>query len=161
DGELTLLETTGSALDQEIQRIIELRHPSPHDILGLHLTGDGAVVRAYRPEASGIDLLPDFGGRISMAPMRQGLFEAHLPGRQQAFGYLLEVHYPDGARFVLRDPYNFLPTWGEMDLYFAGEGRHERLWERMGAHLRHYGEVSGVSFSVWAPTAKSVSVVGD
>src|SRR5262249_14968534 len=39
--------------------------------------------------------------------------------------------------------------------------RHERLWERMGAHLKHYRDVSGVSFAVWAPNARGVSVVGD
>jgi 1,4-alpha-glucan branching enzyme len=47
---------------------------------------------------------------------------------------------------------------GEVDLYLAGEGRHERLYERLGAHLLDDG---GVRFAVWAPNARSVSVVGD
>ncbi|HEX9507399.1 MAG TPA: alpha-amylase family glycosyl hydrolase, partial [Myxococcales bacterium] len=150
-----------SGLESELQRIVELRHPSPHDFLGIHRAGDGVVVRAFRPEASGIDVLPDFGGRVPMQHLRDGLFEARLPEQKELFGYLLEVHYPDHSRYKLRDPYSFLPTWGELDLYLAGEGRHERLWERMGAHPGHHGGVSGVSFSVWAPNAKSVSVVGD
>ena len=47
---------------------------------------------------------------------------------------------------------------GEVDLYLAGEGRHERLYERLGAHCVDGG---GVRFAVWAPNATGVSVVGD
>nr|WP_228530514.1 MULTISPECIES: 1,4-alpha-glucan branching protein GlgB [Myxococcaceae] len=90
-----------------------------------------------------------------------GVFEARLNNREGTFDYSLEVEYPGKRVFTLKDPYSFLPTLGEMDLYFAGEGRHERLWERMGAHLTHHHGVGGVSFAVWAPTAAGVSVVGD
>ncbi len=47
--------------------------------------------------------------------------------------------------------------FGEIDLYLAGEGRHERLYEVLGAHVRE----GGVSFAVWAPNARAVAVVGD
>jgi 1,4-alpha-glucan branching enzyme len=46
---------------------------------------------------------------------------------------------------------------GELDLHLAGEGRHERIYERLGAHVLE----EGVSFAVWAPNARAVSVVGD
>ena len=46
---------------------------------------------------------------------------------------------------------------GELDLHLVGEGRHERIYERLGAHV---GD-GGVSFAVWAPNARQVSVVGD
>jgi 1,4-alpha-glucan branching enzyme len=46
---------------------------------------------------------------------------------------------------------------GELDLHLAGEGRHERIYERLGAHV---GE-DGVSFAVWAPNARRLAVVGD
>jgi 1,4-alpha-glucan branching enzyme len=46
---------------------------------------------------------------------------------------------------------------GELDLHLAGEGRHERLYERLGAHLQE----DGASFAVWAPNAEGVAVVGD
>ena len=46
---------------------------------------------------------------------------------------------------------------GEVDLHLAGEGRHERLYERLGAHCVD----GGVRFAVWAPNARAVSVVGD
>ena len=81
-----MLQGAPSPLESEIQRIIELRHPSPHDVLGLHLTPSGVVVRAYRPGAERIDPLADFGARLPMRLLRDGLFEAHLPGRNQAVG---------------------------------------------------------------------------
>ena len=63
------------------------------------------------------------------------------------------------------DPYRFLPTLGDIDTYLIGEGRHEELWKVLGAHIKHFsgpmGEVSGVAFSVWAPNARAVRVVGD
>jgi 1,4-alpha-glucan branching enzyme len=46
---------------------------------------------------------------------------------------------------------------GDVDLYLFGEGRHERLWEQLGAHPVE----EGVRFAVWAPNARAVSVVGD
>ena len=63
------------------------------------------------------------------------------------------------------DPYRWLPTLGEIDLHLIGEGRHERLWDALGAHVRSYdtpsGPVTGTSFAVWAPTAQGVRVTGD
>jgi 1,4-alpha-glucan branching enzyme len=50
---------------------------------------------------------------------------------------------------------------GEIDLHLIGEGRHERLWDILGAHVRTDGEVSGTSFAVWAPNARDVRVVAD
>ena len=52
------------------------------------------------------------------------------------------------------------PVFGEVDLHLFGEGRHMRLWDKMGAHKRDVDGVSGVSFAVWAPNATGVSVVG-
>nr|WP_246160382.1 1,4-alpha-glucan branching protein GlgB [Nocardioides humilatus] len=46
---------------------------------------------------------------------------------------------------------------GDLDLHLIGEGRHEQLWRALGAHVRD----GGTSFSVWAPNARSVSVIGD
>lgn len=46
---------------------------------------------------------------------------------------------------------------GELDLYLIGEGRHEQLWQVLGAHT----DADGTSFAVWAPNARSVRVVGD
>lgn len=49
--------------------------------------------------------------------------------------YRIRTEYEDGSVVVSDDPYRYLPTIGEMDMYLFGEGRHERLWEALGAHV--------------------------
>ncbi len=50
---------------------------------------------------------------------------------------------------------------GEIDLHLFGEGRHEDIYQKLGAHVTKVGRVKGVAFAVWAPQATAVSVVGD
>ena len=50
---------------------------------------------------------------------------------------------------------------GELDRYLYGEGRHYRIYEKLGAHPLTYHGQAGYYFAVWAPHAASVSVVGD
>ncbi|MFM8405014.1 MAG: 1,4-alpha-glucan branching protein GlgB [Actinomycetota bacterium] len=54
-------------------------------------------------------------------------------------------------------------TLGELDMYLITEGRHEKLWDVLGAHVKRgaQGELIGTSFAVWAPNAKSVSLICD
>ena len=53
------------------------------------------------------------------------------------------------------------PTFlSELDLHLFNEGSHERIYEKLGGHIRTVDGVVGVNFSVWAPNAKNVSVVG-
>ena len=54
-------------------------------------------------------------------------------------------------------------TLGELDLYLIGEGRHEKLWEVLGAHIKRdkSGELLGTVFTVWAPNAQAVSLICD
>jgi 1,4-alpha-glucan branching enzyme len=146
----------------ELERLLALTHNNPHSILGAHLQGNSVAVRAFRPTATRIDLLVE---GEPPRPMRlrdpAGLFEAVVPARRQLFPYRLEIHYPDGESITIRDPYSFMPTLGELDLYLWGEQKHERAYDKLGSHLRDLGGVSGVSFAVWAPNAAGISVVGD
>jgi len=48
----------------------------------------------------------------------------------------------------------------DFDLYLFGEGTHNRIYEKLGAHPESVSGVLGTRFSVWAPNAESVSVVG-
>src|SRR5205823_7404541 len=139
-------------------RVIELG-ADPHAILGAHEANGGVVVRAYRPEAQAVRVQP--AGVEAELKDPSGLWEAMLPKARLPLAYELEVEYPNGDTFTLRDPYAFLPTLGELDLHLAMEGRHEQLYEKLGAHVREMDGVEGTAFAVWAPNARSVSVVGD
>ena len=153
-------EILGVARD-EVARLLSLRHPDPHSILGAHVTDRGVVVRSFRPDAEAITLIADDGARYPMAAHGNGLFDLLIEDRREVFKYRLEVHYPGNQVFTFRQHYSFLPTIGPLDEHLWAEGSHERAWERMGAQEREIDGVQGVSFSVWAPNAGGVSVVGD
>jgi 1,4-alpha-glucan branching enzyme len=145
----------------DVEQLIRREHPDPHQVLGAHACNGGVVVRAFRPAAEKVVARVDG----SAVPLEQshpaGLFEGTLDGAQLPLRYELEVSYPDGNTFSLIDPYAFPPTVGELDVHLAAEGRHEDIYERLGAHVREMDAVTGTSFAVWAPSAKAVSVVGD
>ncbi|MFL5843373.1 MAG: 1,4-alpha-glucan branching protein GlgB [Solirubrobacteraceae bacterium] len=139
-----------------------LQTSDPHALLGAHPQNGGVVVRAWRPDAERVTVRAEDGTSAELAPAEPaGLFEGELDGASLPLRYELDVAYPDGNTFTLRDPYAFPPTISELDLHLAGEGRHEELYCRLGARVREIDGVTGVSFAVWAPAAASVSVVGD
>src|ERR1700753_428036 len=51
--------------------------------------------------------------------------------------------------------------FSEFDLYLFGQGRHYRLYEKMGAHPRVVNGIKGINFAIWAPGARTISVIGD
>jgi 1,4-alpha-glucan branching enzyme len=154
----------------EVEQLVKREHPDPHAVLGAHpITPSGVVIRAHRPDAESVTaLLEDAGGRaVPLALIHPGgVFEGTAEGASLPLRYRLRINYGDGASFELLDPYAFTPTLGELDLHLIGEGRHERLYELLGAHVSEHGigsaeTVTGTAFAVWAPSARSVSVVGD
>ena len=151
----------------ELAKLVGGVHHDPHSILGAHEHGDHTVIRTLRPNALEVTAL--IGGlRYPMGHIGVGLFGVALPFTDLV-DYRLEVSYPgaDGTphTYTTADGYRFLPTLGEVDLHLFAEGRHERLWEILGAHPRSFatpdGVVDGVSFAVWAPNAKGVSLIGE
>jgi 1,4-alpha-glucan branching enzyme len=146
----------------EVELLVEGRLADPHHLLGAHPHDGGVVVRAWRPEAQAVVARPENAAPVELELRHPaGLFEGFVPDADAPLRYELDVSYPDGNTFTLRDPYAFAPTLGELDLHLAGEGRHERIYERLGAHLGEVDGVSGTAFAVWAPSASAVSVVGD
>lgn len=153
----------------DLRRLLAGEHHDPHSILGAHEYGQHTVIRALRPWAR--EVVAVIGDeRYPLDHVEAGLFAVAVPFTN-LIDYRLEISYPgateDDAPVVYRtaDAYRFLPTLGEVDLHLFAEGRHERLWEVLGAHPRSFttadGVVDGVSFAVWAPNAKGVSLIGE
>jgi 1,4-alpha-glucan branching enzyme len=142
-----------------IAALVEGRHPRPHDVLGQHASGESWIIRAVRPLAASVTAVRVDGTRIALAHVDRGLWQGTAPGPGQA--YELEATYADAPAWTAGDPYRFVPSVGEVDLYLWGEGRHEQLWHVLGAHVRPHEGVPGTSFSVWAPHAQAVRVIGD
>ena len=139
----------------EIKKLVAGEHTDPHHLLGRH----GLEVRAYRPDAAAVRVVTAEGKKIDMKKVNAaGVFVAETPDESD---YTLEVDYPDGVSITVEDPYRFWPSLGELDIYLIGEGRHHRLWEAMGARTMVHQGVAGTAFSVWAPSARAVRVIGD
>jgi 1,4-alpha-glucan branching enzyme len=122
----------------------------PHAVLGAHPGDGGTVIRSLRRGADKVTALVGDDRHPMRRVHDEGVFEVTVPGPVP--DYRVEV---DGETHD--DPYRHLPTLGEVDLHLIAEGRHERLWEALGARPR----TGGVAFSVWAPNARGVRVVGD
>jgi 1,4-alpha-glucan branching enzyme len=144
----------------EVERLVRGEHHEPHRLLGAHTEDGRVVVRAFRPDATAVAALVG-DERVKLDQVHPaGLFEGTLDGATPPASYRLEVTYPSGT-FTIDDPYRFWPTIGELDQYLLGEGRHERLWQRLGAHEQTVDGVAGTAFAVWAPNARAVRVVGE
>jgi 1,4-alpha-glucan branching enzyme len=145
----------------------------PHSLLGMHQVKGGLVVRAFLRDALSCEVVEFPSGKRSASaapaeklhPMErvspEGLFEVLIPRRKTLFAYQLRVVRENGEMRQFHDPYRFLPTLGDQDLYLFNEGNEHRAYEKFGAHLRVVDGVSGVAFAVWAPSAARVSVVGN
>ena len=150
---------TEGASQQEIEKLISGELRDPHSLLGKHPTKGGSIIRAWRPEAQSVRAMVDGAIAAKLELIHPaGLFEGNVD--EEIGHYSLEVDYEGGQTFTIDDPYQFLPTLGDLDLHLVGEGSHRRLWEKLGAHLRTVDGVQGTSFAVWAPNARSVRVVG-
>ncbi|MDQ6745765.1 MAG: alpha-amylase family glycosyl hydrolase, partial [Actinomycetota bacterium] len=146
----------------ELEALVARQHPNPHALLGAHRSDRGTVVRVLRPAAGAVTVRLEDGGAVTAEQIHAGgVFEVVLDGYEAVPRYRLEVDYGSAGTFTIDDPYAFSPTIGELDLHLIGEGRHEEVYDKLGAHVRQHEGVAGVAFSVWAPAARAVSVVGD
>jgi len=147
--------------DADIQALVRAEHRDPFAVLGPHWQGDhGRVVRAYLPHAMRVELVGehDEAPRVLLEEHASvpGFFAGQLQGDE---GYRLKIQWATGVQ-VCHDPYSFDEQLGEMDLYLFAEGNHRNLSDAMGSQVISVNGVDGVRFSVWAPNARRVSVVG-
>lgn len=153
-----------SPVTADWQAIADGSHHDPHAVLGAHPSPDAngrthTVIRVRRPLAARVAAVFDDGSRLELSHVSHGIWEGRHPG--PAVRYRIATAYGDDPETVTGDPYRHTPALGELDIHLLAEGRHERLWEVLGAHPREIDGDTGVSFAVWAPNATAVRVVGD
>jgi 1,4-alpha-glucan branching enzyme len=154
------------ASDEDVAALESASHPDPFGVLGLHRAPPpgpgGMVLRAFVPGAETLTAIDEAGAPIAHLTRRatSSLFEALLPARTARFTYRLHATRA-AARWTFRDAYAFGPVLGPLDEHLLVEGKHKRLYERLGAHVMRHEGFGGVHFAVWAPHARRVSVVGD
>ncbi len=153
----------------ELELLVRRAHSDPHSVLGAHPQNGGVVVRVLRPAASSVTAVADGHPGVELKQIHPGgVFEGVIEDAELPLHYRLDIDYGDAGKFTIDDPYAFMPTIGELDQHLIGEGRHEELYDKLGAHLREmetgppgHPPVTGTAFAVWAPSARAVSVVGD
>lgn len=177
----TINEGTVAVNQGILDAVSNAEYYNPHEVLGGHL-GSGehegiVTVRVLRPMAKSVAIITE-EGEYETEHEYNGVFTATMPALNTNEGYRIpdyriRTSYEDGPTVVQDDPYRYMPMIGEMDTYLFGEGRHERLWEALGAHVMRFDDpmgsndgtaneqLTGTSFTVWAPNARAVRVVGD
>ncbi|WP_257264373.1 1,4-alpha-glucan branching protein GlgB [Endozoicomonas sp. ONNA2] len=133
----------------------------PFDLLGWHRVGRGLVVRIWRPDAIAVAVIDEVTGNNlgAATPIAPGLFELTFVDIPQPRAYQLLVTNAQHHQFRASDPYQFSSLCGTEPVI-----RHHWLHHTLGAH-RHSATLSGhswqgVMFRVYAPHARSVSVIG-
>lgn len=166
----------------KLDAVSNARYYNPHEVLGGHL-GSGNQIgtvtyRVLRPLAQAVTIVtPD--GEYEASHEYNGIFVAVGPaittpkGTWSVPDYRVRTTYEGDISIVEDEPYRYLPMIGDIDTYLFGEGRHERLWEVMGAHVKYFDDpmgseegvagkqLVGTDFTVWAPNAHAVRLVGD
>ena len=148
------------SLRDEGQRLSECRHESPFSILGPQPFKDKWIIRIWMPEASAVELITQETKIQLQNPNHEWIFEGVLE-KDPGTDYQIKVNR-GGIEHVQHDPWSFRKEWmGEIDRHLFSEGNHHHIWRKMGAHLTEIDKKQGVMFCLWAPHAKSVSVIGD
>ena len=163
----------------DIDAIAQARHGAAHSILGLRaLTApnssgkDVLVISAFIPDADSVTII-DKKTQKPLAILTQvdaaGFFVAKLR-RKKPFAYQLAVT-KQGHTQIIEDAFAFgaiseNAILTEFDIHLLNEGNHQKPYQILGAHAKSVVDdsgqsVNGVSFSLWAPNAGSVSVIGD
>ena len=144
---------------QHVDALLRAELGEPFALLGPQVEGPGVVIRTFQPGALGVELIAAHSGE-SLGAFEQdghsGLFSIRLA---QGIDYRLRINWLGGEQET-EDPYAFPAQLGELDLHLFSEGNHRELGQRFGAQLADIRGVKGVRFSVWAPNARRVSVVG-
>ena len=146
----------------EVEALTNGRHNNPHHILGMHECIDDVYINVYVPDAKVVTAID------SATDKRYTLVSDRVPGfytvvikNKKSFDYVLNVKFDNGEEITYIDPYIFEPVLDPIDISLFNEGEHYRIYEKMGAHVMTVDGVDGVLFSVWAPNAERVSVVGN
>lgn len=134
----------------------------PKKILGSHKVENGFLVQTFIPHAKSVELLIDGNKNpVAMECADEVGFFACLVGRSKEFKYQFIVTYDNDSVQTIYDPYSFDSIYTEEDLSKFEAGINYEIYEKMGAKPMTLSGVEGVNFSVWAPEAMRVSVVGD
>lgn len=143
-----------------IEELVYSEAPNPERLLGPHLVEAGLLIQAFLPTASSVVVKLGDKKYLMEQQDEAGFFAVLIP-RKSVAEYLMLVTYDNGVTREIYDPYSFGTQYSEAELKKFDAGIYYDVYKKMGAHPTTINGVSGVYFSVWAPCAMRVSVVGN
>ncbi|WP_462163090.1 1,4-alpha-glucan branching protein GlgB [Pseudoalteromonas xiamenensis] len=159
-GNIRLKNEESGEWQAELDALNHASFRDPFSFLGLHkLDANTNVIRAYLPTAIDVSVSVGTQEFVMQRVAKSSLFFVMLDVSIDAKKYTLQAEYENG-NVSLEDPYRFGTSLNHHDLYLFNEGNLETSYKLLGSHLVELDSISGVRFSVWAPNAKAVSVIG-
>jgi len=146
-------------LSSALQQLVESRSHDPFAVLGRHEDKGRVCVRVLLPHAKEVSIAE--GNHQLQRIEGTDLFEWEGDAKQVPQRYRLIWRDDEHREHIAHDPYCFPPQLPDFDLHLFGEGKHWHAHRLLGARVHEADGASGVLFSVWAPSAERVSVVGD
>ncbi|MHB1869191.1 MAG: 1,4-alpha-glucan branching protein GlgB, partial [Nitrososphaerales archaeon] len=154
-------ETSQTVSKEEMERITNFEEANPSTVLGPHEVGRNVrSIRAFLPRAKKAWIEIEHSQKEMAKLDARGFWEAPLKGPYSP-SYVLCFQDETGYVEKREDPYTFRQILTDYDLYLFGEGTHKQIYQALGAHMKNVNGVNGVLFTVWAPNARSVALVGD
>lgn len=137
---------------------------APQDLLGMHFYEGIQLFVVRRPKAQNVwitNVKGDKAYEMEELDTELGLFGLEIKAKtKQLKKYRVRVQYSSDDVIEIDDPYCFEPGMTDFDCYIFGEGKNYKIFDKLGAHVETIDGVTGTRFAVWAPDARSVSVVG-
>ena len=153
----------GAAVDRgAVEAIVSAAHGDPFSVLGPHNVAPGVWdVRVFIPWGDEVELI-GFHDDVPVAPFQtvhpDGLRIARIESETRP-GYRIKIT-KDKFGHVIHDPYSLGSALADYDIAAITHSNDTVFYYIFGAHPIHHGNLSGIRFVVWAPSARNVSVVG-
>ncbi|MCR5102532.1 MAG: 1,4-alpha-glucan branching enzyme, partial [Butyrivibrio sp.] len=147
----------------EIEEIIYSDGDNPNRILGAHKVGSNFLIQAFVPYAKKMSVVTEGTGskkyEMELAD-DEGFFATLIPYKEN-IKYYYEIITKKDEVIKMHDPYAFEPMLDREDVIKLSSGIYYDIYKKMGAHVMERNGIIGTHFSVWAPDAERVSVIGD
>ena len=146
----------------DIEGVVYSECDAPYSLLGGRMCKDGFLVQAFRPDA--VEMTVQIEGKKKAYIMEKvdeaGYFAVLIPVKK-CVKYTLTVEDIRGKKITYADPYAYEVMLADEDVKRFDAGICRDAYKFMGSHAMTIAGVSGMHFSVWAPNALRVSVIGE
>ena len=149
-----------SELKNKLKLLREFKLYDAYQLLSTVIEGENRTFQCYLPNASRAWI--ELKGKIIKPETEDNaIFRFSIPSAEPIRSIL--ICYMDSSGYVEKkhNPYFFEPYLKKEDLYSYVSGESYRAYEFMGAHRIKFPECEGIMFTVYAPNANCVSVIGN